>query len=145
MSKTYEFISSAEWRGQRLCEVFVGEERNSRGITASAPVFQGLEGAWNPEDMLCSALASCIIFTFLHFVNQNSIALISCKDKVTATLTKGMNGFSFTNFTIEAEAVVERGHKEKAEEAWKLTERFCLVSNSLIAPKELRFSVTEKS
>jgi len=144
MAQTSEVITSVEWRGERTCEAFADDDKKSRGLIGSAQDAGVREKTWTPPDMVCASLAACIVLTFLHFVRQNSIALIKCQAKVTGTLTKGKNGFSFTKFVMECEATVESGHREKAEEAWELGERFCLVSNSLTGEKELKYTVIEE-
>jgi len=144
MADSYEFHAGVEWRGKRLCEAFVGKERKSRGIVSPAVEFNGLEGAQNPEEMLVEALASCLLFTFLHFVSKNEINLISYRNQVTGDLIKGKSGFAFTKFRIHLDITVGKGHKEKAEEAAHLAERFCLVSNSLSGEKELEFVIKEE-
>ena len=144
MAESFEFHAGVEWRGEKLCETFVGKENENRGIMSPAPEFKGMEGTWNPEDMVCAALASCNLFTFLSFVRKNEIHLVRFQNHVTGFLTKGKDGFSFTKFIISLDITVEEGHKEKAIEAVHLSERFCLVSNSLSGEKELKFEVREE-
>ncbi|MFH1515916.1 MAG: OsmC family protein [bacterium] len=89
------------------------------------------------------SLALCQMLTFLHFVEVNEIELISYKNDVVGTLTKGKDGFSFTHFKITVDVVVASGDKEKCEKALELSKRFCLIGNSLTAEEEYYFNLNE--
>ena len=141
--KQIDFTASIEWRGNKTGEIFVDEEKHSRGLVNPPPVFGGIEGSYNPEHLLLAAVASCTMSSFLYYVNANKIDLISYSNSVKGTLTKGKDGFSFTNILINAQIAVSSGNKEKAEEAARLGHRFCLISNSLNSQIEHRFNVWE--
>jgi organic hydroperoxide reductase OsmC/OhrA len=138
-----EFQAGIKWRNGRFGEVFVGEEKQSRGLVNPPPVFGGFEGTYSAEDMLLAALASCQMTSFLFFVDANGINLISYENNVTGTLTKGKGGFSYTHFKIDVDVVVASGHAEKAEEAIELSKRFCIVSNSLKGEEEYNINISE--
>lgn len=137
------FHAGVDWRGDRLGELFAGEDRQSRGLCAPPPVFDGIKGAQNPEELLLCSLAQCTMASFLYFVNANNIDLISYKNDVQGVLTKGQDGFAFTEFVLDIKVTVVKGNREKAEKAIKLAERFCLVSNSLTGKKTHKFEIHE--
>lgn len=141
--KQIDFTAGIEWRGHKIGEIFVDEEKHSRGLVNPPPVFGGIQGSYNPEHLLLAAVASCTMSSFLYFVSTNKIDLISYENSVKGTLTKGKDGFSFTHIFIDAQITVATGNKEKAEEAARLGHRFCLISNSLNAQVENRFTVLE--
>jgi organic hydroperoxide reductase OsmC/OhrA len=141
--KQIDFTASIEWRGYKIGEIFVDEEKHSRGLVNPPPVFGGIHGSYNPEHLLLAAVASCTMSSFLYFVNANKIELISYSNSVRGTLTKGKDGFSFTNIYIDVQITVATGNKEKAEEAARLGHRFCLISNSLNSQVEHKFTVLE--
>jgi organic hydroperoxide reductase OsmC/OhrA len=143
-TRTIDFFAGVEWRGGLFGEIFAGEDRHSRGIACSPPVFGGLRGCLNPEEMLLSSLAQCKMATFLHFVNANKIELISYQNQVKGTLSKGKDGYCFTSFIIDVKVVVVKDFREKAMEALKLAERFCLVSNSLTGERQYKYKIIEK-
>ena len=121
--------ASIEWRGDRIGEIFVDDEKQSRGLVNPPPVFGGMQGSYSPEHLLLASVSSCTLLSFLHFVNANGIDLASYENSVKGTLTKGRDGFSFTKIEIHAAIHVSEGNKEKAEEAaklaWKRTIAFC--------------------
>ena len=141
--KTMEFQAGIKWRIGKFGEVFVGEEKQSRGLVNPPLVFGGFEGTYSAEDMLLASLASCQLSSFLFFADANGINLISYENNVTGTLTKGKDGFSYTHFKIDINVVVASGHTEKAEEAIELSKRFCIVSNSLKGEEEYIINVSE--
>lgn len=138
-----EFQAGIKWRSNRFGEVFVGEEKQSRGLVNPPPVFGGFEGTYSAEDMILASLASCQMSSFLFFVDANGINLISYENNVTGTLTKGKDGFSYTHFRIDVNVVVGSGHTEKAEEAIELAKRFCIISNSLKGEEEYNTNISE--
>jgi len=143
LPRTMEFQAGIKWRNSKFGEVFVGEEKQSRGLVNPAPVFGGYEGTYSAEDMLLAALASCQLSSFLFFVDANGINLISYENNVTGILTKGQDGFSYTHFKIDINVVVASGHTEKAEKAIELSKRFCIISNSLKGEEEYNINISE--
>ena len=142
--RTMDFQACIKWRGGMFGEVFVGKEKQCRGLVNPPPVFGGIDGTYNAEEMLLSALSLCQMSTFLHFVRANKIDLISYENQVTGTLTKGKNGFTYTHFFIDVDIVVASGNADKAKEATELAKRFCLISNSLNGEEEHNVKITEQ-
>lgn len=143
-SRTIEFQAGIKWRIGKFGEVFVGEDKKSRGLVNPPPVFGGVDGTYNAEDMLISSLALCQMSTFLHFVSANEIDLISYENQVVGTLTKGKDGFSYTHYKINVDIVVASGDRDKAVKAVELAKRFCLISNSLKGEEEHNVNITEQ-
>ncbi len=143
-SRTIDFQACIKWRGGKFGEIFVREDKQSRGLVNPPPVFGGIDGTFNAEDMLVSALAMCQMSTFLHFVSANKIDLISYENQVVGTLTKGKDGFSYTHFKIDVDIVVDAGHADKAKEATELVKRFCLITNSLKGEEEHNIHIKEQ-
>ena len=141
--RTIDFYAGVTWRGEKFGEVFAGKEKQSRGLMNPPPVFGGIEGSFNAEEMLLASLALCKMSTFLHFVRENEIELVWFENDVKGTLTKGRNGFAFTHFVVDTKITVGKGNREKAEEATKLAERFCLISNSLNGEMEYKYNISE--
>ncbi|MFH1515917.1 MAG: hypothetical protein ABIG42_10715 [bacterium] len=56
-SRTIDFRAGIKWRGRKFGEVFVGDDRQSRGLVNPPEVFGGIPGTYNPEDMLVVARA----------------------------------------------------------------------------------------
>lgn len=140
-SRTIDFRAAIEWRGEKFGEVFVGDDKQSRGLVNPPEVFGGIPGTYNPEEMLVASLALCQMSTFLHFVNANDIDLIAYENDVVGTLTKGKDGFKFTHFKISVDVHVASGEKEKCEKALEMSKRFCLISNSMTAEEEYVFNI----
>ena len=142
--RTMEFQAAVEWRERKFGEIFVGKERHSRGLFNPPPVFGGLGGTFNAEDMIVSALSFCQMSTFLHFVEANGIQLVSYQNSVVGTMTKGRDGWVFTHFKIDIDVMVKEGSREKAEEAIGLAKRFCIVGNSLKGEDEIEYRIKEE-
>ena len=144
MAESREFNTCVEWCGKNTCEAYVGEEKESRCEIIPASESKEIEGTWSPLDMLCTSLASCVLLTFVYYMNKNKIGLLDHKCKVKGDLVKGANGYVFTRFKIQLDITVKKGDREKTEEAVHLALRFCPVSNSLTAEKELVYEIKEK-
>ncbi len=131
---TYE--TSVDWKeektGKAHCEGKPAIE------VATPPEFGGPEGIWTPEDLLTSAVESCIMASSLFFLNRGKIGFRSYKSKATGTMEKGAGGLTFSRIAVEV--TVELDDPAQADAAHKAViqaEKTCPLSNSLKCPVEL--------
>ena len=109
---------------------------------ATPPEFGGPEGIWTPEDLLTTAVESCIMASSLFFLNRSKVGFKSYKSKAVGTLEKGPTGLSFSRIAVEV--ILELEDPSQADAAHKAVvraEKTCPLSNSLSCPVELSISV----
>lgn len=110
--------------------------------TATPPEFGGPEGVWSPEDLLSSAVASCIMASALFFLERGKIAFNSYKSKGVGHMEKGPTGLVFSRIAVEVTLELEDPTQaDAAHKAVVQAEKTCPLSNSLNCPVELSINV----
>ena len=72
-SKQKKFIykSSVIWQGQKLGLISSIDKPSFK--VATPPEFKGHPGTWTPEDLFISSVNSCIMTTFLYFIEKKGL------------------------------------------------------------------------
>jgi len=110
---------------------------------ATPPEFGGPENIWTPEDLLTSAVESCIMASALYFLNRGKIPFRSYKSKAVGTLEKGPIGLVFSRIAVEVTLELEDpAQADAAHKAVVQAEKTCPLSNSLDCPVELSINVS---
>ena len=110
---------------------------------ATPPEFGGPEGIWTPEDLLTSAVATCIMTSALFFIDRAKIQLRTYKSQATATMEKTDAGLAITRIAVAVSIELEDMAQEAAtRKAVEQAERTCPLSNSLNCPVELVVNVS---
>ncbi len=110
---------------------------------ATPPEFGGPENIWTPEDLLTSAVESCIMASALFFLNRGKVQLRSYKSKATGSLEKGPTGLAFTRIAVGVTLELEDpAQADAAHKAVVQAEKTCPLSNSLSCPVELSINVS---
>ena len=135
---TYE--TSVDWKegktGETRCEGKPAIE------VATPPEFGGPEGVWTPEDLLTSAVESCIMASSLFFLNRSKVAFKSYSSKAVGHLEKGPTGLVFSRIAVEVSLELEDASQaDAAHRAVVQAEKTCPLSNSLSCPVELAINV----
>ena len=136
---TYE--TSVDWKegktGETRCEGKPAIE------VATPPEFGGPEGIWSPEDLLTSAVATCIMTSALFFAERAKIELRSYKSKATGTMEKTAAGLVITRIAIDVSIELgDMAQEAAARKAVEQAEKTCPLSNSLNCPVELTVNVS---
>ena len=115
---------------------------NSPGLpaisTTPPPQFDGPEGTWSPETLLCASVADCLILTFRAIARASKFdwQRISCR--VEGTLEKIEGNSRFTGFVSHVTLHVPAGtDAARAKLLLEKSEHGCLVANSLTGKREL--------
>ena len=135
---TYE--TSIDWKEGKIGEANCEGKPSIK--VATPPEFGGPEGIWTPEDLLTTAVESCIMASSLFFLNRGKVALRSYRSKAVGTLEKGATGLSFSRIAVEV--ILELEDLEQADAARKAViqaEKTCPLSNSLSCPVELSINL----
>ena len=116
--------------------------REKRGILSSAgkpdievavpPEFGGHENIWTPEELFVASVNICIKTTFLYYARRNNLEFLSYESEAEGILERAENGFMFTEIKIIPKIVITLSSQiEKAKELIELSEKNCLISNSI--------------
>lgn len=117
-------------------------EVNPEIESASPPEFGGKEGFWSPETLLLGAAAGCFINTFQFFAKRMKFEFdgITCEAEGTVERVDGKS--VFTGITVYPTIMIanESLHPTILDAVEK-AHRYCLVSNSLKCPVQIRENV----
>ncbi len=135
---TYE--TSVDWKEEKT-GVARCEGKPAIEVT-TPPEFGGPEGVWTPEDLLTSAVESCIMASSLFFLNRSKVGFRSYKSKATGTMEKGAGGLTFSRIAVEVSLELDDpAQADAARKAVIQAEKTCPLSNSLKCPVELVVNV----
>lgn len=105
---------------------------------ATPPEFGGPENIWTPEDLLTSAVATCIMTSALFLLERGKIALRSYRSSATATMAKTPGGLAITGMSVKIALSLENPSQgDAARQAVMQAEKSCPLSNALTCPVEV--------
>lgn len=112
--------------------------------TAPPPEFDGPQGFWSPEALLCAAVADCFILTFRALARSARLEWLSLDCRVEGVLEHIGNISQFTRFETAARLKVAAGADHaKAHLLLGRAEHSCLIANSLRGERTLSSEVVD--
>ena len=105
---------------------------------ATGPEFKGHEGIWTPEELFIASINICVKTTFLHYAQRNNFKFLSYESEAEGVLEMVRNQFMFSEIKVRPKVVVTLTSQiEKAKELIELSEKNCLISNSIKSKVEV--------
>lgn len=100
---------------------------------ATPPQFpKGVEGIWSPEHLFTSAVASCLMTTFLSIAENSKLEFTGFTCKSHGKLEQIEGKFLMTEVILEPTVTIaNESEREKAERVLQKSEQHCLISNSI--------------
>lgn len=100
---------------------------------ATPPEFpKGIEGIWSPEHLFVAAIESCLMTTFLAVAENSKLEFESFSSHATGKLDKVEGKFMMTEVLLQPTLVINNPeHQEKAKRVLEMSEKACLISNSV--------------
>jgi organic hydroperoxide reductase OsmC/OhrA len=112
--------------------------------STAPPQFDGPEGNWSPETMLCASVADCLILTFHSIARASKFEWHRIRCRTEGTLEKTEGGSRFTRFISHVTLHVPAGaDTTRARLLLEKSERGCLIANSLTGTRELVADIIE--
>ena len=121
---------------------------SARGLgelrTAPPAAFGGPGDRWSPETLLVAAVADCFVLSFRAVARASSFAWRNLDCSAEGVLDRVDGALRFTELHLRARLVVEEGVDEgRARRLLEKAEKGCLVSNSLLATKQLETQIVK--
>jgi organic hydroperoxide reductase OsmC/OhrA len=110
--------------------------------TTPPPQFDGPEGSWSPETLLCAAVADCFVLTFRGIARAARMEWLKLECRVAGTLQRHDGVAQFTRFVTAATlTVADDVEPDRARALLERAEHACLVANSLRAERVLQAEI----
>lgn len=114
--------------------------------SAPPPEFDGPQGLWSPETLLCAAVADCFILTFRSVSRAANLSWLDLECRVEGTLERVDKQAQFTRYVCFAKLRVPAGSDiAKARSLLERAEHSCLIANSLRGTRTLELEVLEEA
>jgi peroxiredoxin-like protein len=129
---TYEV--DLEWNSDR--KGTIGSPVLSETIeVATPPEFaKGMPGIWSPEHLFVAAVNSCMMTTFLAIAENSKLNFEHFSCNAVGTLEKVDGKFQITEITLRPKLVISEPRLEdKALRVLEMSEKACLISNSILS------------
>ncbi len=130
MAARFTFRSNVQWTGKKKGRL---SSEGKPDITISTPPeFKGTEGYWSPEELFISSINTCIMTTFLYFVEKFALDFSSYQSKVEGEVRLEGGKFIFSSVTVRPCITVKNeSMREKTLHVLEKSKKYCLVSSSV--------------
>ena len=129
-SKTFYYKVGVRW--QEAKKGMLSSEGKPDVIVATPPEFLGHAGCWSPENLFVASISSCIMTTFLYYAKKQKLQFIRYNSDAEGILEMVNGQFMFSQVTVRPKLVIPLSEdKDKAENIFELSEKNCLISNSV--------------
>ena len=130
MPKKYVFKRELNWSGFKRGSLSSPGKLNI-GV-ATPPEFNGEEGYWSPEELLLSAVDSCVMTTFLHYAERKKIEFKTYESEAEGILERIDDQFMFSKIMVRPKISVKSEDQiDKVRELMTIAENNCFISNSI--------------
>ena len=141
MPKKYVFKTKLRWSGFKRGSLSSPGKLNI-GI-ATPPEFNGEEGYWSPEELLLSAVDSCVMTTFLAYAERKKVDFGTYESETEGVLERMDNQFMFSKITVKPKISVKSEEQiDKIKQLMILAEKDCFISNSVKSEIKVMSKIT---
>jgi organic hydroperoxide reductase OsmC/OhrA len=144
MAEEHKYHVIIESKENRVGDFILDDKEKPLIQVTTPPEFKGGKpGIHSPEDLLVGAVASCKMTTYYAMAEKLDVELKAVKIDATGYLGKAdTRGLAFTKIDVHLTIMIEDEEELKsAEKCVDLTEKYCLITNSLKAPVNLTFEI----
>ncbi|NPE09256.1 MAG: OsmC family protein [Asgard group archaeon] len=145
MSEEHKYHVIIEMIDDRLGNFILDDKEKTVIKVTTPPEFpKGRPGIHSPEDLFVGAVASCKLTTFCAMAEKLDIGLKSLKIDAIGYLGKAEDrGLMFKKVDVHLEiGINDEEDLKSAEKCVDLTEKYCLVTNSIKAETNLTYNIT---
>jgi organic hydroperoxide reductase OsmC/OhrA len=136
-SRQFIYKNHVKWLKER--KGLLSSSGKSTIEVATPPEFKGHPGIWTPEDFFVSSVNICIMNTFLYFAEREKLELVKYESFAEGTLEQIENKFMFYKIKVFPQIfVASSADIEKAKNLLELSEKGCLISNSIKSDVEIK-------
>lgn len=130
MVKTIVFRNTVRWDEGKKGTLTVDNRPEIK--VSTPPEFEGPPGYWSPEDLFLASINSCVMTTFLYFVEKFSASFLTYESRTEGEVNLKGGKLMFTSITVRPEIrVSDKTQAKKIAEVVEKSEKYCLISSSV--------------
>ena len=137
------FETSVIWK-EKATGVMIAPSANEAIEVATPIEFPGgEEGKWSPESLFLGAISSCFMTTFVSFAKRKDLVFVKFRCHAEGVVQAVAGRLEFTEVNLFPELhLMDEDQRSLGEEILVLTEKFCLIGNSVKPPITFYSTVT---
>lgn len=134
MSAPYSYQVNLDWIKERK-GILGSKVLNGQIEVATPPEFpKGMAGIWSPEHLFVASVNSCFMTTFLAIAENSKLDFEKFECDATGTLEKLDGKYMISKILLcPTLTIIDADEKEKAIRVLEMSEKACLITNSVKA------------
>ncbi len=143
MSEQHHYQVKLNWIADRK-GIIASDVLDTKIEVVTPPEFpKGIPGFWSPEHLFVAAVNSCFMTTFLAVAENSKLAFTDFECNAVGTLDRVDGKYSITEVTLSPMLTInDESLKEKGIRVMEMSEKACLISNSITSKVILQPKVT---
>lgn len=143
MSDQHQYQVKLSWIADRK-GIIQSDVLKSEILVATPPEFpKGIPGLWSPEHLFVASVNSCFMTTFLAVAENSKLDFTHFECNAIGTLDKIDGKYCITEITLSPILTInDENFKEKGIRVMEMSEKACLISNSITSKVILQPKVT---
>ncbi len=139
--KKFIYRNKVIWSGQKK-GILSSPDKPDLEVATPAE-FNGHKGIWSPEDLFVSAVNSCIMTTFLYYAQRNNLDFAGFESEAEGVLEMLGGRLAFSKIVVKPKILINNVDDiGKTEKFITLSERSCLISNSIKTKVEVAADIS---
>jgi peroxiredoxin-like protein len=132
MSEIHKYQVKLNWLEDRK-GIIQSDVIESNIEVVTPPEFpKGIEGKWSPEHLFVAAVNSCFMTTFLAVAENSKLEFSAMECNAVGTLDKVDGKYQITEILLAPiVTILDEVQKDKAIRVMEMSEKACLISNSI--------------
>lgn len=132
MSEIHKYQVNLNWLEDRK-GIIQSDVIESKIEVVTPPEFpKGIEGKWSPEHLFVAAVNSCFMTTFLAVAENSKLEFSAMECNAVGTLDKVDGKYQITEILLAPiVTILDEVQKDKAIRVMEMSEKACLISNSI--------------
>jgi len=145
MSDTHNYEVNLQWNSDRKGTLSSPVLPNQIEVATPPDFPKGMAGIWSPEHLFVAAVNACLMTTFLAIAENSKMEFVSFECNAVGIVDKVDGKYTVTEITLKPKLVIpSSSHEDRAKRIIEMSEKACLISNSIKTKINLEPIITIK-
>jgi len=145
MSDTHNYEVNLQWNSDRKGTLSSPVLPNQIEVATPPDFPKGMAGIWSPEHLFVAAVNACLMTTFLAIAENSKMEFVSFECNAVGIVDKVDGKYTVTEITLKPKLVIPSSpHEDRAKRIIEMSEKACLISNSIKSKINLEPIITIK-